>query len=375
MSTSNHREQYPNTFHHLFSRIAHQVRFLDDESKDDFLERVFRMADFSGIKVIAWCIMTNHFHLLVFLPQRPDEIYDEELKRRFAILQEDEAGLVMEGIINKTDGGDDLISRMYDIGEFMKVVKQNFTMSYNRRTDHSGTMWDGPYHDPKISQTGQCIRNEVSYINLNPIRACLSAGFCEYPWSSMTAAKRGDRRALEGLRFAYEYEERIAEIEKSGSANASESAGKTGNESAAAKLSDAELIAFFEEMMEAQLEGIKLERAEAVMRKRMAGIEEARDPLTEEAMVAQVAKRLERIQGEDFRDALAKLLNREVKDSELKILRAMAMDPTAKFPQIAKMVGVKECVVKYASVLLQKVGAVARVGNKRNAKWQIKIFD
>ena len=38
------------------------------------------------------------------------------------------------------------LKRMWNAGEFMKTLKQRFTMSYNSRREHAGTMWEGRYH-------------------------------------------------------------------------------------------------------------------------------------------------------------------------------------------------------------------------------------
>ena len=53
---------------HLISRIAHRAFFLNDEEKTRFVERLWRVATFSGVEVLAYCIMSNHFHVLVYVP-------------------------------------------------------------------------------------------------------------------------------------------------------------------------------------------------------------------------------------------------------------------------------------------------------------------
>ena len=354
MSASNHRNKDPNTIHHIHNQVAHQVFFFDDESKDDFLDRAIRVSKFSGLKLLGWCIMTNHFHLLIYLPPRPAEISDEEVRRRLSFLEMDEIATVSEGLTQDRGTAKDIRDRMYDIGEYMKIVKQNFTMNYNRRTGHKGTMWAGPYHDPKIEQTGVTLRHELAYINLNPIKACLTDDYYGYKWSSLAALKAGDELAREGLRFAYSYEE-------------------IQNGEPPIADSDEELVKKLEEQMDIQLEYEKRERAEAVLRKRMAGYEVKTDALTNEAMVAQAEEKMRQIQNADFQSKLAEMLKREAKDAEVQIVKAMAMAPDAKTSEIAKMVGVSESAVKRASLLLQKVGAIVREGTKRTAKWCVRV--
>ena len=54
---------------HLISRIANRAFYLTDEERTRFVERLWRVAKFSGIEVLAYCFMSNHFHLLVHLPE------------------------------------------------------------------------------------------------------------------------------------------------------------------------------------------------------------------------------------------------------------------------------------------------------------------
>ena len=86
MSASNSRIRDYDTYHHLMSRIAHKVFFMTDEVRNDFIKMIRRAADFCGIKLVAWCIMANHFHLLAYLPV-PEDIGEPEILRRFGVLK------------------------------------------------------------------------------------------------------------------------------------------------------------------------------------------------------------------------------------------------------------------------------------------------
>ena len=62
----------PDRCYHLISRIANRAFYLTDEERTRFVERLWRVAKFSGIEVLAYCFMSNHFHLLVHLPEAPE---------------------------------------------------------------------------------------------------------------------------------------------------------------------------------------------------------------------------------------------------------------------------------------------------------------
>ena len=59
----------PDRCYHLISRIANRAFYLTDEERTRFVERLWRVAKFSGIEVLAYCFMSNHFHLLVHFPE------------------------------------------------------------------------------------------------------------------------------------------------------------------------------------------------------------------------------------------------------------------------------------------------------------------
>jgi len=71
MAASNHRTKDYNAVRHLTSRIAHKVFFLNDEARNDFLSFVFRMTEFMGLHLLGWCVMTNHFYIILCVSSSP----------------------------------------------------------------------------------------------------------------------------------------------------------------------------------------------------------------------------------------------------------------------------------------------------------------
>lgn len=61
------------------SRIANRAFFLDDEEKTRFIDRLWRVAAFPGAEVLAYCLMSNHFHLLVYVPN-PRELHEKSIR-------------------------------------------------------------------------------------------------------------------------------------------------------------------------------------------------------------------------------------------------------------------------------------------------------
>ena len=64
-----------NRCYHLVSRLAHRAFFLDDDRAVALMRRV---EEFSGVVVLAYAFMSNHFHIFIYVPsaeQIGEEVY------------------------------------------------------------------------------------------------------------------------------------------------------------------------------------------------------------------------------------------------------------------------------------------------------------
>ena len=147
--------------YHLVSRVAHRALFFDDDEKNRFVDLLMRVEFFSGVRVLAYCCMSNHIHVFIYLDDAR-ELSEEEILARVNALyrggrlaealgewkvlkdKEDKAMASFGGPVAGTDFRRLLASytrRMFHPSEFMKTLKQNMTMSFNSRLDHAGTIW------------------------------------------------------------------------------------------------------------------------------------------------------------------------------------------------------------------------------------------
>ena len=312
------------------SRIAHRVFFMTDEVRNDFMEMIRRAADFCGIKLVAWCIMANHFHILAYLPE-PEDINEAEILRRFGVLKgAHRLNLLTKELSAKRLANDDgeavvqqmlleIKSSMYDIGNFVKIIKQWLTQEYNRRYSHVGTLWEGVYKDVPVKASASELGKRAGYIHLNPIRAGITPGFSDYPWSSYAALCRGDGLALAGMRHIYG-EEATRE----------------------------ETIEAHRDLMSELLEQIKLERAADIARKRAAGFDLPADPLTSEAMIAQAAAHLEMVMKESMQERAILSCKKKARgrpkgrnaELESRIRNLLAANPSLSAMAIAEATGI-----------------------------------
>ena len=138
------RLQFPGAFIHVTSRgNERRPTFLDDRDRQKFLELLGETVRTFDWIVIAYVLMSNHYHLLI-------ELCGETL----------------------SDG--------------VKWLNGEYVKWFNRVHERVGHLFQGRFHSPVID--GETYFEEVlRYVVLNPVRAKMVAHPAEYEWSSYRA--------------------------------------------------------------------------------------------------------------------------------------------------------------------------------------------
>ena len=204
------RAKIEGAYYHATSRCAFQTFAFEAASKEMFVRIMRRAEAFSGVRVANYCVMDNHFHILVKVPKR-QEVDDAELDRRLAVLYGDVKANAIRRRWNDlaaTESGaalvqrerDALRARMYDISHFMKTLKQRFSLWYT--THHGnleGSIWQGRFHSTLVENSASALSAVSAYIDRNPVRAGIVEDAKDYAWSGYGAASRGDQNARSGI--------------------------------------------------------------------------------------------------------------------------------------------------------------------------------
>src|SRR5688572_24188082 len=59
-------------YYHCISRVVDRQFVLGEVEKEELVSLMRRYEAFCGVKVITYCVMSNHFHILLQVPQRPE---------------------------------------------------------------------------------------------------------------------------------------------------------------------------------------------------------------------------------------------------------------------------------------------------------------
>ena len=156
------RVEYPGAIYHVMNRgDRREPIFGDDADRKQFVESLGEACVRSGWEVQAYCLMPNHFHLVVETPQ-PTLV----------------AG--------------------------MKWLLGTYTGRFNRRHKQFGHLFSGRYKSLIVDGSGSgYLRTVCEYVHLNPTRAKLlrpEQALREYRWSSWPEYLRSSKKRPGWLR-------------------------------------------------------------------------------------------------------------------------------------------------------------------------------
>ena len=202
----------PINFYHCMSRTLRELPFWDAVEKEHLRELLTKLLAFSGLEMVTFCLMGNHFHLLLGVPSERESLEamgDQAFLDRLALLYDEEEveAVAIELDAHRQAGREAQVlavrrrylRRMHNLSAFMQELKQRFTTWYNRRHERDGTIWRGRFKSVLVEDAPGALRSMAAYIDLNPIRAGLVSDPLEYRWCGYAEAVAGGHLARRGL--------------------------------------------------------------------------------------------------------------------------------------------------------------------------------
>lgn len=155
----------PGVLHHVMGRGIERRRiFLSDEDRNDFLSRLGFLAEEDCLKVYAWALLPNHFHLLCKTGKIP-------------------------------------------LARSMRRLLTGYVVSFNHRHNRNGHLFQNRYKSI-VCQEDSYLMELVRYIHLNLIRSGMVKGLGELnrsPWSGHSALMGYQRREWQDTEYVLSY--------------------------------------------------------------------------------------------------------------------------------------------------------------------------
>jgi len=140
------------TFYHVYNRaVEKRTIFYTKNDYEYFLNKVLFFKEKTGVKILAYCVLPNHWHFLL---------------KEF---QNHPSG--------DPTGGNPQISR------FISLLSNSYTKYFNFNKNHSGRIFQGPFKS-KIVDDDNYLRVLINYINLNHLKHKLSKNTADWFYTS-----------------------------------------------------------------------------------------------------------------------------------------------------------------------------------------------
>jgi putative transposase len=126
--------------YHVYCRVGRGERpFAEDEAAALFVETLARVKAEHGLTILAWCLMPNHYHLVVRSGELP-------------------------------------------LWRSMRLVQGRFSKALNRRDRVLGPLWQGRYKS-RLIEDGTYLMQAIVYVHLNPVAAGMGGDPAAHRWS------------------------------------------------------------------------------------------------------------------------------------------------------------------------------------------------
>jgi len=155
------RIAYEGSYHHVMNRgIQGEDIFLDDRAKTYFLDVMAEKSHKLKMKILAYCVMSNHYHL----------------------------------ILQNTSG---------KLSEFMRQVNGQYGIYYRKRKGGKGYVFQDRFKSILV-QDDRYLKMAILYVLLNPVRRGYMKCPWEYRWSSIEEYYTGSRSSTVDNKFVEE---------------------------------------------------------------------------------------------------------------------------------------------------------------------------
>lgn len=207
-------EQTP--FYHCISRCVRRSYLCgkDRFSGKDFShrrrwieQRLERLSAVFAIEVLAYAIMSNHYHLVLRIDaQQAMGWSDDEVERRWSTLFRPPAAYCLAAEQAQEPACRAVLdryrhlwrSRLLELGWFMRCINEPLARFANQEDDCKGRFWEGRFRSQALLDEAAVLKC-MAYVDLNPVRAGTARTPEDSAYTSIRARLQGRGHHLAGF--------------------------------------------------------------------------------------------------------------------------------------------------------------------------------
>jgi len=159
-------------------------------------ERIKKLGAIFCVKVAAYAVMSNHYHVVVYLDKElAESLTDRQvLERWYSLFQRPFVGKKFlelgPGKLNEFEllQVNELITRvrerLYDLSWFMRCLNEYIARKANKEDGVNGRFWEGRFKSQALLDETALLA-AMSYVDLNPVRAGVAKNVTECDYTSI----------------------------------------------------------------------------------------------------------------------------------------------------------------------------------------------
>ncbi|MDD4383983.1 MAG: hypothetical protein PHD06_02260 [Bacteroidales bacterium] len=170
---SNTQYLTPGDYFHIYNKGVNGINLFYNSGNYEYFLRLYEQHINPVADTFAWCLLGNHFHLLVRIKEVEEVDFEGIINR---------GGKTLSGFQTLTG-----IEQEEKLAQFASKSFSNLFNAYaqglNKQRGRRGTLFERPFRR-KLVDSERYFRQLVVYIHSNPVHHGFTDNYKDYPWSS-----------------------------------------------------------------------------------------------------------------------------------------------------------------------------------------------
>ena len=149
----------PGNYYHIYNRGNNGDKIFFEDANYTYFLQLYKKYISPVANTLAWCLMRNHFHFLVYLKE---ELEINRLDFKYSTRSE---------------------VSLIDPSRQLSHLFNAYTQAINKKYSRTGSLFEKPFERKRITSEDY-LKKLIFYIHNNPVHHSISDKISSYPWTS-----------------------------------------------------------------------------------------------------------------------------------------------------------------------------------------------